>query len=222
MSAHLTRHAPPRVDRRYRLLAIVLGVVLGLGGITGCTSPFGEPGADKTDRVVDSETAGVDGADEGTDEGTGDEEPGDGDTAGEVGTSGTEGTPGATDEEGVRFRTACFASDGRQLGDFQSLAETWASSNYMRIVYCEARYVGPEPLALTLEEEAVAEVAAPATDGDLEQAFLETLAACTRLGASEGENSVEGTPLPILKATLELCPQAPQADLIASHVEEAS
>lgn len=205
-----------------RPLALILGVVLGLFVVAGCSSPSGDSGADETDRAVDSQTAGVDGGDDGTDQGTDDEEAVDGDTGDQDGSSETEGTPGATDEDGVRFRTACFAGDGRELGDFQSLAETWASSNYLRIEYCEARYVGPEPLALTLEEEAVAEVAAPATGGDLEQAFLETLAACTRLGAGTGENSIEGTPLPILQATLELCPQAPQADLIANHVEEAS
>lgn len=212
--------SPGRRGARWaaRPAALILGVVLGLFVVAGCSSPSGDSGADETDRAVDSQAAGVDG----TDEGTGDEDAGDGNTGDGGASPETEGTPGATDEDGVRFRTACFASDGRQLGDFQSLAETWASSNYLRIEYCEARYVGPEPLALTLEEEAVAEVAAPATDGDLEQAFLETLAACTRLGASTGENSIEGTSLPILQATQELCPQAPQADLIANHVEEAS
>lgn len=129
-------------------------------------------------------------------------------------------SPRPTSDTGFRFR--CYASDGRLLGDWQRLEEVWASSNYLRTEYCEAIYAGPLPWELTLTEAAVAEIAAGGSDdaGEAGDLYLEVLSACTRLGADEGEHSIEGTPAPILEATLTLCPEAPQARLISRWLDD--
>lgn len=186
--------------RLWSLLGIV--VLLGVGGCSGAG------GSDDGATGVPSD--GLPSASDIVSPGDGDGPTDDGSDDGST----SVGTPGATDEDGVRFRLRCFAEDGRQLGDFDSLAVTWASSNYLKIEYCDARYVGPEPLALTLEEAAVAEIAALGVDGEPGDLFLQTYAACTRLGADDGEHSISGTPVSILEATLTLCPQAPQSGLI--------
>ncbi|HSP75110.1 MAG TPA: hypothetical protein VLO31_02700 [Cryobacterium sp.] len=106
------------------------------------------------------------------------------------------------------------------VGDYSSLEETWASTNYLRIDHCVTRYVGPPPFTLTEEEKAVVEVASRQTAdaGEPEQLFLDVYAACTRIGSEDGPYGFASIPVPVLEATLTLCPEAPQADIIQERV----
>ena len=120
----------------------------------------------------------------------------------------------------TRFQSRCFFEDGQVVGDYSSLEETWASTNYLRIDHCVTRYVGPPPFTLTEEEKAVAMLASSQSDdaGEPEQLFLDVYAACTRIGSEDGPYGFSSIPVPVLEATLALCPEAPQADIIQERV----
>ena len=120
----------------------------------------------------------------------------------------------------TRFQSRCFFSDGQFLGEYSSLNETWASTNYMRIDHCITRYLGPLPFTLTEEEAAVAEIAASqlADPGSPEQLFLDIYSACTRIGSEDGPYGFSSIPVPVLEAALSLCPEAPQANIIRDRI----
>lgn len=120
----------------------------------------------------------------------------------------------------TRFQSRCYFEDGQVVGDYSSLEETWASTNYLRIDHCVTRYVGPQPFTLTEEEKAVTTIASSqSTDaGEFEQLFLDVYAACTRIGSEDGPYGFSSIPVPVLEATLALCPEAPQADIIQERV----
>ncbi|HSP75108.1 MAG TPA: VCBS repeat-containing protein [Cryobacterium sp.] len=115
-----------------------------------------------------------------------------------------------------RFQSRCYNADGRVLGDFSSLDETWASTNYLRIDHCVTRYGGPSPFTLTEDEAAIAEIASSQlTDpGEPERLYLNIFAACTRIGSEDGPYGFSSIPVPVLEAALSLCPEAPQANMI--------
>jgi hypothetical protein len=115
-----------------------------------------------------------------------------------------------------RFRFGCVGSDGRVLGDFSRLEEVWASTDYLRTQYCTARFVGSQPFVLTPSEAQAARIAAGGVEDPSPAIYLKVLEVCTRLGAEDGPHSIPGTPAPILKASLEVCPEAPQAGLVES------
>ena len=96
----------------------------------------------------------------------------------------TESPPAETT---ARFQIRCIFVDLPFVGDYSSLNETWASTNYMRIDHCITRYVGPPPFSLTEEETAVTQIASSRlTDpGSPEQLFLDIYSACTRANTSE-------------------------------------
>lgn len=142
--------------------------------------------------------------------------------------NGAPSTAGPTDQASesppaeltTRFQSRCFYEDGQLVGDYSSLEETWASTNYLRIDHCVTRYVGPPPFTLTEEEKAVVEIASSqlVDAGEPEQLFLDVYAACTRIGSEDGPYGFSSIPVPILEATLALCPEAPQADIIRERV----
>ena len=130
--------------------------------------------------------------------------------------SGSKSTAGTL----ARFQSRCFYPDGRVLGDFSSLEETWGSTNYLRIDHCVTRYGGPPPFTLTENEAAIAEIASSQlTDpGEPEQIFLNVFAACTRIGSEDGPYGFSSIPVPVLEAALSLCPEAPQANIIRDRI----
>jgi hypothetical protein len=123
--------------------------------------------------------------------------------------------PSAPDEGQPRFLITCFYPDGTEVATFTSLEEAWASTNYVRIDTCEAAVAGTTDVELTAEEQGVADVAAADLPGeDPTVLYAETLAACVRLNPAE----LTATPTSILEATGMLCPEAPQAGVIAAEV----
>lgn len=121
-----------------------------------------------------------------------------------------------------RFLVTCFYPDGSEVGVFTRLDDAWASTNYVRIDYCEAAVADPAGFALTAEESAVADVAVAGLPGEDPTAlYLRTLAACVRIPA-EGDRGLETYPTPILEAALILCPEAPHAGLIEERVAAES
>jgi hypothetical protein len=186
---------------------LVLAALLALTGCAGISN--GGDGATQDVTSVEPSEVATDAAP------SADEATQDGASADEAAPDGF-----STDSE-VRFRMSCYAAtDGRPLGSFSSLDAVWASSNYLRAEYCDAQYVGTEPFTLTGTEAAIADIAVSGLEnpGDPTEVYLEVLAACTRLGADAGPNSISGTPDPVLEATLSLCPEAPQANLIREQL----
>lgn len=113
----------------------------------------------------------------------------------------------------------CVTSDGSTAGPFTRLEEAWASTNYVRIDSCTAAVESGADVALTPEEARVAETAAAdLPDEDRVQLFLRTLASCVRIPAT-GDEGLTGLPASLLRATVELCPDAPQAGLIGAELE---
>lgn len=116
----------------------------------------------------------------------------------------------------------CFYADGSPAGTFTRLEEAWASTNYVRIDWCEAQAAASDRLELTDDQAQAARVAqAGLPDEDLVTAFLRTLAACVRI-APDGEHGMATQPTTILQATLVLCPEAPHAELVRAELEARS
>ena len=51
-----------------------------------------------------------------------------------------------------------------------------------------------------------------------EKLFLDIYAACTRIGSEVGPFGFASIPVPVLEATLLLCPEAPQANIIRDRI----
>ncbi|MCU1634825.1 MAG: hypothetical protein JWQ68_64 [Cryobacterium sp.] len=118
----------------------------------------------------------------------------------------------------------CFYPDGASLGTFASLMETWASTNYLKIEYCEAHYADGPPVALTDKEKAATDAAAAGIPdaGDPADLLLRVVAACTRIGSEDGAGGFSSTPVSILQGALVLCPEAPQAGIIRDKATQTT
>jgi len=126
--------------------------------------------------------------------------------------------PTATQED-ARFLIGCVAEDGSTIGTFTRLEEAWASTNYLRIDHCEASAATDGPLELTPAEERIAETAAAdLPDEDPVNLFLWTLATCVRVAPSSAQG-LPTLPPSLLRAALELCPDAPHAGLMTDELE---
>jgi hypothetical protein len=116
----------------------------------------------------------------------------------------------------------CFYADGSQAGTFTRLEEAWASTNYVRIDWCEGQASGSRELELTeVQAEAARAAQAGLPDEDLVTLYLRTLAACVRI-APDGEHGMATQPTSILEATLLLCPEAPHSGLIQAELQARS
>lgn len=115
-----------------------------------------------------------------------------------------------------RFRFNCitpvpgFAPLGR-------LEEVWASPRYMTFTGCAVSYVGDGPFVLTAEESAVVDVVADAGGEvtDRRETYLLVLTASTRIEMSQLNDRLAELGRPIVRGSLALAPEAPQAKLFA-------
>jgi hypothetical protein len=122
-------------------------------------------------------------------------------------------------EDAPRFIIECVGLDGSAIGPFTRLEEAWASTNYVRIDHCSASAAPDRPVELTPQEQNVAETAAAdVPDEDPVELFLWTLATCVRV-APTSEQGLSTLPVSLLRATLELCPEAPHAGLVEDELE---
>lgn len=133
--------------------------------------------------------------------------------------SSTTGSPSTSPgREPPRFLITCFYPDGSEVRVFTDLDEAWASTNYVRIDYCDAAVAEPDQFVLTDEETAVADVAAAGLPGaDPTDLYLRALAACVRIPPG-GDHGLATYPVPILEAALTLCPEAPHAGLMEKQL----
>lgn len=130
--------------------------------------------------------------------------------------------PDSADGVDSRFLITCFYPDGTEVATFTRLEEAWASTNYVRIDYCEASTGASDGFELTDEEAAVADVAAAGLpDEDPTELYLQTLAACVRI-PPEGGHGVGTYPDSILESALVLCPEAPHAGIIQQELAARS
>lgn len=126
--------------------------------------------------------------------------------------------PSPTDDA-ARVLIDCVGTDGLVLGTFTRLEEAWASTNYVRIDHCTASAATDEPIVLTSIEESIAETAAvDLPDAEPVELFLLTLATCVRVSPTSTQG-LTTLPLSLLRATLELCPEAPHAGLVEDELE---
>lgn len=116
----------------------------------------------------------------------------------------------------MRFLITCVAPDGAEIATFTRLEEAWASTNYLRIDHCDA-LTTRDGVELTVEERDVAKTASvDLPDEDPLELFLQTLATCVRV--STGPDGMTALPTSLIRATLELCPEAPQAGLLDAEL----
>ena len=112
--------------------------------------------------------------------------------------------------------------EGIVIGPFTGLEEAWASTNYVRIDHCVASSGTDQPVELTAEEESIAGTAAEdLPDDDPVDLYLWTLATCVRVTPA----SVDGLstlPTSLLRAAMELCPEAPHAGLMEDELAARS
>lgn len=125
-------------------------------------------------------------------------------------------------EDGSRFLIECVGPEGTAIGPFTGLEEAWASTNYVRIDHCSAISATDQPVELTPGEESIARTAAPdVPDEDPVDLYLWTLATCVRVSPTSSEG-LSTLPTSLLRATLELCPQAPHAGLVEDELRVRS
>ncbi|MET3368853.1 UNVERIFIED_CONTAM: hypothetical protein ABIE34_002098 [Jeotgalibacillus campisalis] len=122
---------------------------------------------------------------------------------------------GAPDDSG-RFSYLC-SSLNEAVPDvtYSSLAEVWASSEYVRLASCTASYEGPLPFAPSEDEAriiSVAEPGVPASEGL--DAYLTALSLCSRVSDEAASELFGRSSRQMLQAASELCPRAPQGRII--------
>ncbi len=113
--------------------------------------------------------------------------------------------------EPLRYLFRCSSLD-RPLRDFTRLDAVWAYTGYLRIASCQVEYIGDGPHELTLEEDAVVQVAEDLGEvvTDRTATYMTILAACTRIHPSVLDETLNGLGVPLVTAALALAPQAPQ------------
>ncbi|MEV4950440.1 hypothetical protein MRBLAR21_003876 [Paenarthrobacter nitroguajacolicus] len=122
---------------------------------------------------------------------------------------------GAPDDSG-RFSYLC-SSLNEAVPDvaYTSLAEVWASSEYVRLASCTANYDGPVPFEPTEDEAriiSIAEPGVPPSEGL--EAYLTALSLCSRVSDEAASELFGRSSRQMLQAAGELCPRAPQGRVI--------
>ncbi|GAA1819182.1 hypothetical protein [Agromyces neolithicus] len=124
-----------------------------------------------------------------------------------------------TDRDEPRFLIDCVDDGLGEVVTFARLEEAWASTDYLRLHACTAYPATGEPIELTPPEELVAETAAADLPGeDLVSLFALALATCVRV-TPDSEPGIADVPTSILRAALELCPEAPHAGLLDAELQ---
>lgn len=122
---------------------------------------------------------------------------------------------GAPDDSG-RFSYLCTSLDGVPDVTLSSLAEVWASTGYLRLASCQARYEGPDPYEATDDEARIIAIAEPGVNpSDGLDAYLAALGLCTRVSDDAASELFGQSPRTLLQAASELCPRGPQGKIIA-------
>lgn len=108
------------------------------------------------------------------------------------------------------FTTSSFQ---RPLQQFTRLEAVWGYTNYMKIASCTVEYAGEGTHELTLEEDAVVQVAEDLglAVGDRGAVYRTILEACTRIHPSILQTRLGELGVPIVTAAVTLAPHAPQA-----------
>ncbi|WP_286179509.1 hypothetical protein [Arthrobacter sp. ISL-95] len=122
---------------------------------------------------------------------------------------------GAPDDSG-RFSYVC-SNLNEAVPDvtFTSLAEVWASTEYVRLSSCTASYEGLVPFEPTEDESRIISIAEPnVTPSDGLDAYLTALGLCTRVSDDAASELFGRSSRQMLQAASELCPKAPQGKII--------
>lgn len=127
----------------------------------------------------------------------------------------------------LAYRLECFFPDGTSAGSFSSLNETWASTNFVRMDYCTASFHNAPPSSITHDDvspevyEAISTAASELpSERTMAQVFLDIYAACARVSPGDGPHGVASHQIPVLRATLKVCPKAPGAGIVRQYVKE--
>ena len=196
---------PPPLSSAFAGLALVLVLIASLAGCVPVATPDGSRSASASPSPT----------------------PDGSQSASDTASPSTDGTNSASDSpppsaDGPRFLIECYGPDGPVIGPFTGLDEAWASTNYVRIDHCVASGGTDQPVELTAEEESIAGTAAEdLPDDDLVDLYLWTLATCVRVAPTSAEG-LSTLPSSLLRATLELCPEAPHAGLVEDELEARS
>ena len=189
------------VRREHAVFALIFGCLLALtacsGGDGGSGSATASPGmGTSTPPAAPTPAPTPVPTDDGT-PGPGPTGPGDGGPS----------SPGDS-----RFILDCIAVDGASA-QFATLADAWASPDYVRITGCTA---GParDDIVLTPDEQQVAAL----VDGGADPltAFLQAFAACVRIPPDR----IPEQPTGLLRGVQALCPKAPEAGLVSSALQD--
>jgi len=122
---------------------------------------------------------------------------------------------GDPDDSG-RFSYTCTSLNAVPETTYSSLAEVWASSGYVRMDSCTAKYEGPQPYEPTDDEARIISIAEPGSDpAQGLDSYLAALALCTRVSDESASALFGGSSRQLLQAASELCPKAPQGKVIA-------
>jgi hypothetical protein len=108
------------------------------------------------------------------------------------------------------FVIDCVGLDGSTAA-FATLNDAWSSPNYVRITGCTA--TADPGVTLNSDQEHIAAIADDG--GDPMTTYLQVLAACVRITPDE----IPAQPTELLQAVQALCPQAPEAGLVASALQ---
>ncbi|UKA48489.1 hypothetical protein LFT48_13640 [Arthrobacter sp. FW305-123] len=122
---------------------------------------------------------------------------------------------GAPDDSG-RFSYVC-SNLNEAVPDvtYTSLAEVWASTEYVRLASCTASYEGPGPFEPTEDEAKIISIAEPGiSPSDGLETYLTALALCTRVSDEAASGLFGRNSRQMLQAASELCPRAPQGKII--------
>ncbi|WP_231745415.1 hypothetical protein [Arthrobacter sp. EpRS71] len=122
---------------------------------------------------------------------------------------------GAPDDSG-RFTYVCSnLNEAVPEVTYSSLAEVWASTEYVRLATCAASYEGPLPFEPTEDEARIISIAEPGiTPSAGLDAYLTALALCTRVSDDAASDLFGRSSRQMLLAASELCPRAPQGRII--------
>ncbi len=114
-----------------------------------------------------------------------------------------------------RFRFDCITSAGT-FPPVTRLEQVWASPLYMTVTGCVVTYYGQEPFELTETESAVVDIV-ELWGGDVSDrtgTYRLVLAASTRVDPDRFDETLAELGQPVVAASLQLAPDAPQAHLL--------
>ncbi|MCM0614753.1 MULTISPECIES: hypothetical protein [Micrococcaceae] len=122
---------------------------------------------------------------------------------------------GAPDDSGRFLYTCSNLNEAVPDVTYSSLAEVWASTEYVRLSSCTASFEGPLPFEPTEDEARIISLAKPGiTPSEGLDTYLTALALCTRVSDDAASELFGRSSRQMLQAASELCPRAPQGRII--------